>query len=72
MSPPRVHDEFIEPGAKARPYQTKDAIMKIISVFIRSRKKSQAPRRRIDTVELVNNWTTRDWADLPVHHPRQD
>jgi len=46
--------------------------MKIISVFIRSRKKSQAPRRRTDTVELVNNWTTRDWADLPVHHPRQD
>lgn len=44
--------------------------MKIISVFIRRRK--PAPRRRTETIELLGNWTTRDWADLPVHHPRQD
>ena len=72
MSLPRVHDEFIEAESKARPYERKEVVMKVIVEIFARRKKSQAPRRRIDTVEMVNNWTTRDWADLPVHHPRQD
>ena len=45
--------------------------MKIIVEIFARKKKSQAPRRRADTVEMLTNWTTRDWADLPVHHPRQ-
>ena len=45
--------------------------MKII-VEIFARKKKGEPRRRTETVELLTTWTTRDWADLPVHHPRQD
>ena len=44
--------------------------MKIITVIMR--RKTAQPRRRTETVELLTNWTTRDWADLPVHHPRQD
>ena len=46
--------------------------MKIIVEIFARKKKSQAPRRRADTVEMLTNWTTRDWADLPVHHPGQD
>jgi hypothetical protein len=43
--------------------------MKIMMIFAR-----KAPRRRRPTqaTELMTNWTTRDWADLPVHHPRKD
>jgi hypothetical protein len=57
-----------KPGPQVR----KEAIMKIIVEIFARKKKSQASRRRVDAVELLNNWTTRDWADLPVHHPRQD
>ena len=46
--------------------------MKIIAEIFARKKKSHPSRRRLETAELVNNWTTRDWADLPVHHPRQD
>jgi hypothetical protein len=32
--------------------------------------------RRLPSRPLVSDWTTgwttRDWADLPVHHPRHD
>ena len=52
-------------------YQFDKSMKVIVEIFAR-KKKSQAPRRRVDAVELLNNWTTRDWADLPVHHPRQD
>jgi len=24
------------------------------------------------TSDWSTNWTPRDWADLPVHHPRRD
>ena len=44
--------------------------MKISVIF--GRKKKARPPRRTETVEMLTNWTTRDWADLPVHHPRQD
>jgi hypothetical protein len=56
-----------KPAAK----EEKRPIMKII-VEIFARKKKGEPRRRTETVELLTTWTTRDWADLPVHHPRQD
>jgi len=42
--------------------------MKITLIFAR-----QKPRRpRIESVELITSWTTREWADLPIHHPRKD
>ena len=41
---------------------------------IRDLFKKHRPASR--TVELktdwTNGWTTRDWADLPVHHPRRE
>jgi hypothetical protein len=57
-------------GQKPRRYEGKDAIMKISVIF--GRKKKARPPRRTETVEMLTNWTTRDWTDLPVHHPRQD
>lgn len=45
--------------------------MKIGTIFSRRTPRSrrpQAPR----PLDLVNDWTMRDWADMPVHHPRQD
>jgi hypothetical protein len=47
-----------------------ETIMKIALIFTRGRK----PRRRkqTTTTEMLTNWTTRDWADMPVHHPRHD
>lgn len=45
--------------------------MKLAQLF--ARRKSPAPqRRRAPSAELIGRWTTRDWADLPVHHPRAD
>ena len=43
--------------------------MKIALIFTRTRRRrpTQSSSR-----ELLTNWTTRDWADLPVHHPRKD
>lgn len=41
--------------------------MKLTLPFLR-----QKPRRKPTHVELMTSWTTRDWADLPVHHPRRD
>jgi hypothetical protein len=43
--------------------------MKIAMIFTRRtrrRRPANAP------LEMTTNWTTRDWADLPVHHPRKD
>jgi hypothetical protein len=39
--------------------------MKIITLIARLRPRT--PRRPLDTATL----SVRDWADLPVHHPRQ-
>ena len=44
--------------------------MKIAMFF--TRQKPQRPRRAARPVELPASWTTRDWADMPVHHPRRD
>ncbi len=43
--------------------------MRIATFFTRLK---QEPRRRATRhVELPTAWTERNWADLPVHHPRQ-
>ena len=44
--------------------------MKLAILFVR-----KAPRRKPahpSHFDMVTSWTTRDWADLPVHHPRRD
>jgi hypothetical protein len=41
--------------------------MKIALIFTRTRRRRPTP-----ATELLTSWTTRDWADLPVHHPRKD
>ncbi len=43
--------------------------MKIALVFTRAKMRRPAPPR---ASEMLTSWTTRDWADLPVHHPRKD
>lgn len=40
--------------------------MKLIALIARLRPRHTAQRRPLDT-DLM---TVRDWADLPVHHPR--
>lgn len=41
--------------------------MKLILPFLRHR-----PRRKPTHMPLATDWATRDWADLPHHHPRRD
>ena len=42
--------------------------MKIAMPFMRAR-----PRRKTTKPHHeITNWTTRDWADLPVHHPARN
>lgn len=43
--------------------------MKIALIFTRTRRRRPVPA---SSNELLTNWTTRDWADLPVHHPKRD
>lgn len=43
--------------------------MKIALVFTRTRRRRPAAPISSD---LLTGWTTRDWADLPIHHPRKD
>lgn len=40
--------------------------MKIAIPFMRSRSRRKASKPHHE----ISNWTTRDWADLPVHHPK--
>lgn len=40
--------------------------MTITALIARLRPRHMAPRRPLDTATL----SVRDWADLPVHHPR--
>ena len=42
--------------------------MKLAIPFLGRRKKP----RRSSHGDLVQAWTTRDWADLPTHHPRRN
>jgi hypothetical protein len=41
--------------------------MKIVKLIARLR-----PRRtgRVQPLDTTQDWDVRDWADLPVHHPR--
>jgi len=32
------------------------------------RRSTPKPQQR----DWTNNWSSRDWADLPTHHPRHD
>jgi hypothetical protein len=46
--------------------------MRIRELF-KTRKAPQPQPLRTDwTSEWTTGWTTRDWADLPVHHPRRE
>jgi hypothetical protein len=35
-------------------------------------KTRKAPRPQPPRNDWTTGWTTRDWADLPVHHPRRE
>ncbi len=41
-----------------------------IAMFFRRTGAVRKTGRKVEFVELSRNWTTRDWADLPPHHPR--
>jgi hypothetical protein len=42
--------------------------VKIMTILARVKpRRAPAPRP-----VQVSDWTTRDWADLPPHHPRRD
>jgi len=42
-----------------------------MAIFFR-RSAERKPKPKTTTVPLPRNWTMRDWADLPPHHPRED
>ena len=42
--------------------------MKFIALIARLRPRTKTPRRPLDLATM----SVRDWADLPVHHPRHD
>lgn len=42
--------------------------MKIAMFFARQKPRRTALRGKSAFVEMATTWTTRDWADLPVHH----
>lgn len=44
--------------------------MKITTIFARRTPRARKPHIR--PVPLLTDWTSQDWADLPVYHPRQD
>jgi len=41
--------------------------MKIAMPFMRT---TRARRKTARPHHEIANWTTRDWADLPAHHPK--
>jgi hypothetical protein len=42
--------------------------MKMKNLFSKLRSRPSKPRTR----DWSSNWTERDWADLPTHHPRRE
>jgi hypothetical protein len=40
--------------------------MRLLDIF--KRKRRVTPKLRID--DPTASWTPREWADMPVHHPR--
>lgn len=41
--------------------------MRLRDIIARRPRAEKVPRR-----DWTNSWSTRDWADLPVYHPRRD
>jgi hypothetical protein len=41
--------------------------MKSASIFARLKSRRGS---KIAAPDVTQNWATRDWADLPTHHPR--
>ena len=41
--------------------------MKLITILTRLRPHRAPKPQRLD---VTTSWSARDWADLPVHHPR--
>lgn len=35
-------------------------------------RRSRRPAAQPLITDWTTGWTTRDWADLPIHHPRRD
>ena len=46
--------------------------MKIMTIFARRTSRRTTPPARTGAFDMPGHWTTRDWADLPVHHPVRD
>jgi hypothetical protein len=46
--------------------------MKIAMFFARPKKPRRAAARKASFAQVTTDWATRDWADLPVHHPSKD
>lgn len=44
--------------------------MRIKDIF--ARRTPRRPNAQQPRVDWTTNWTPRDWADLPVYHPRHD
>jgi hypothetical protein len=42
-----------------------------MAIFFR-RTPDRKPRAKTEIVQLTRNWSVRDWADLPPHHPARD
>ncbi|MBI4922379.1 MAG: hypothetical protein HY834_11565 [Devosia nanyangense] len=48
--------------------------MKLMMIMARLHPRRPGPRlaRQARPVEIGRDWSVRDWADLPVHHPRDN
>jgi hypothetical protein len=42
-----------------------------LAIFFR-RGPDRKTKSKTTTIALPRDWTVRDWADLPLHHPRSD
>ena len=45
--------------------------MKIAMFFRPAGGRRPGRTQKPQSLELVQDWTVRDWADLPPHHPRR-
>jgi hypothetical protein len=46
--------------------------MKIALFFARQKPRRTANRGKTSFAEMTTTWTTREWADMPAHHPKKD
>jgi hypothetical protein len=51
-----------------RDQEERRSTMTLANLFQRKRDRKPA---RIRVADEATGWSPRDWADLPVHHPRQ-